>query len=68
MTCAEEKMCKGAQKVKEKRNPEKLLSYTLRKLCFHKRYFQMQKTFLCQQKKQHACPAKKSTNKVRAGR
>ena len=31
MTCTEEKMCKGAQKVKEKRNPEKLLSYTLRR-------------------------------------
>ena len=31
MTCAEEKMWKGAQKVKEKRNPEKLLLYTLRR-------------------------------------
>lgn len=76
MTCAEEKMCKGAQKVKEKRNPEKLLSYTLRRAMpkyencvFIKDISKCKKHFYASKKKQHACPAKKkSTNKVRAGR
>ena len=75
MTCAEEKMWKGAQKVKEKRNPEKLLSYTLRRAMpkyencvFIKDISKCKKHFYASKKNNMLARQKKSTNKVRAGR
>ena len=66
MTCAEEKMWKGAQKVKEKRNPEKLLSYTLRRAMpkyencvFIKDISKCKKHFSASKKKTTCLPGKK---------
>ena len=70
---------KRSSKSKRKKKSRKIItiypqkSYAKKwKLCFHKRYFQMQKTFLCQpvsqQKNNMLARQKKSTNKVRAGR
>ena len=57
---------KRSSKSKRKKKSRKIIiiypqkSYAkIRKLCFHKRYFQMQKTFLCQQKKTTCLPGKK---------